>query len=94
MVKCKCGSTDYRTEQSGQHIKAICNKCDSYIQFLPQGMNGESLMYFGKYKGFKLNAIPPDYLVWLYENVKTNGSLKLYIEANLDSFKRQIYQSK
>jgi hypothetical protein len=33
----RCGSVnDYRTVQSGPHIKAICNGCDRYIKFLKQ----------------------------------------------------------
>lgn len=31
----RCGSVnDYRTVQSGPHIKAICNGCDRYIKFM------------------------------------------------------------
>lgn len=33
----RCGlMDDYRTEESGPHLKAICNGCDRYIKFLPK----------------------------------------------------------
>lgn len=38
VIVCKrCGSVnDYRTEQAGPHIKAICNGCNLYIKFVSQ----------------------------------------------------------
>lgn len=95
-IVCKsCGSVDdYRQEKSGPHVKAVCNGCDKYIQFLPQGFTGESLMYFGKYKDKKLKDIPPDYFIWLYENTKVSGSLKSYIVSNLQQFRQRINESK
>jgi hypothetical protein len=81
-IKCKCGAVDnYRQEQSGPHIKAICNSCGSYIQFLPQGFTDDTIMFYGKYKGRRLGDIPWAYLIWLDENTKVNGSLKLYIQS-------------
>lgn len=82
-IICKrCGSVDdYRTEPTGPHIKAICNGCNQYIQFLPQGFTDDSIMFYGKYKGKRLGSIPWPYLVWLDDNTKVNGSLKLYIQS-------------
>ncbi len=51
-------------------------------------------MFYGKYKGVSLKAIPPSYFVWLYENTKVSGSLKAYIEANLTSYKQQIFEAR
>jgi uncharacterized protein (DUF3820 family) len=94
-IQCKkCGSTKYHTEPSGPHTKAICDECGSYIQFLQQGFTGETIMFYGKYKGRRLDSIPPDYLVWLYENTKVSGSLKTYIESNLNSYKQKIFEAK
>lgn len=45
-----------------------------------------SLMPFGKYKGDRLIDVPGSYLLWLYENDKA-GSIKGYIEDNLDAIK-------
>lgn len=94
-IQCKCGSNDYRVEKSGPHQKAICNVCNEYIQFIPQNnFTGETIMFYGKYKGKPLNSIPPDYFVWLYENTKTSGSLKKYIQDNLTIFKQRIFDAK
>lgn len=57
-------------------------------------MDDNSIMPFGKYKGNKMIDVPADYLLWLYENNKTKGGLKAYIEDNLDVIKDQIKRSK
>ena len=54
-------------------------------------MNDESLMPFGKYKGEKMANVPPDYLIWLYDNNKCYGQLKDYIFDNMDVLKSEIY---
>lgn len=46
-----------------------------------------SKMPFGKYKGDRLIDIPASYLLWLYENDRA-GSIKSYIEENLDAIKK------
>lgn len=58
-------------------------------------MNDESLMPFGKYKGEKMANVPPDYLLWLYENGKCFSDIKKYIKDNLDAIKSEIsYKAK
>jgi uncharacterized protein (DUF3820 family) len=62
-------------------------------------MNDESVMPLGKYKGEKMANIPPDYLIWLYENAKVYGDvmaeIKDYIKDNLDVLKAEIeYKNK
>jgi len=58
-------------------------------------MNDESIMMIGKYKGQKMANIPPDYLLWLYENGNIYGELKSYIKDNLDVLKVEInYKNK
>ncbi len=47
-------------------------------------LSDDSLMPFGKYKGTKMANVPASYLRWLYDNNKCNGSVKDYIEDNLD----------
>src|SRR6476660_1838875 len=72
-IICKnCGLVDdYRTEQAGPHIKAICNGCDQYIKFLPQG--GEPTLHFGKFKGRTISSMTKpteiQYLYWLLGNM-------------------------
>lgn len=58
-------------------------------------MTDESTMPIGKYKGEKLANVPPDYLLWLYENGNIYGELKEYIKDNLDVIKSEFeYKNK
>lgn len=88
-VTCKnCGSVnDYRTELSGQHLKAICNVCDRYIKFLPQN-NPVLVMPFGKFKDREISSLTSkeevEYLTWGVSNLKLSTSIKLSIKAHLD----------
>lgn len=51
-------------------------------------LTDNDLMPFGKYKGDKMINVPASYLLWLYENDKCNGTVKKYIEDNLDAIKQ------
>ena len=47
-------------------------------------------MPFGKHKGKLLSQVPPDYLLWLYNDSQLKGTnldpiIKAYIEANLEA---------
>jgi len=53
-------------------------------------LTDESIMPIGKYKGEKMANIPPEYLLWLYENGNIYGELKNYIKDNLDVIKAEI----
>ena len=58
-------------------------------------MTDDSIITFGKYKGQKLANIPPEYLLWLYENSNIYGELKAYIADNLEVIKSEInYKAK
>jgi uncharacterized protein (DUF3820 family) len=58
-------------------------------------MNDESIMPFGKHKGEKMANIPPDYLLWLFDNGKCYGEVRQYIEDNLEVLKSEIeYKNK
>lgn len=72
----RCGSVnDYRTEQAGPHIKAVCNGCDSYLKMLPQ--QNEPELYFGKYKGRKLSSlVEKEELGWIQWAVRNCTNLK------------------
>jgi len=79
IVCTRCGLVDdYRTEKSGPHIKAICNGCDRYIKFLPQG-NEEPTLHFGKYKTRTIKSMTsPDetsYLRWILGNLPKLGNV-------------------
>ena len=58
-------------------------------------MTDDSIITFGKYKGQKLANVPPEYLLWLYENGNVYGELKAYIADNLEVIKSEInYKAK
>lgn len=85
----RCDSTnDYRVEQSGPHKKAVCNKCNRYIKFIPQ--SDKTLLHFGKYKGREIVTMRSDdelaYLYWLQKTNIKRG-LKIEIENHLKSSK-------
>lgn len=83
-IQCKaCYSKEYITEKSGQHIKAVCAKCGTYIKFLPQN-NPIERMPFGKFKDLPIKEIEDKkYLVWALENCRIKGSLKIAIENRI-----------
>jgi hypothetical protein len=91
-VTCKnCGSVNYyRTEKSGQHLKAICNGCDRYIKFLPQN-NPVLVMPFGKFKDREIASLTSkeevEYLNWGVNNLKLSTSIKTSITNHLNSLK-------
>jgi len=53
-------------------------------------MTDESIMPFGKYKGQKMANVPPEYLLFIYENGKLFGGVAEYIKENLDVIKAEI----
>jgi uncharacterized protein (DUF3820 family) len=53
-------------------------------------MDDSSLMPFGKYVGEKMANVPPEYLIWLYENNKCYGAVKNYIKDNMDVLKEEV----
>jgi uncharacterized protein (DUF3820 family) len=58
-------------------------------------IDDNSIMPFGKYKGEKMANVPPDYLIWLYENGKCYGDIKQYIAENMEVLKSEIdYKNK
>ena len=58
-------------------------------------MTDDSIITFGKYKGQKLANVPPEYLLWLYENGNIYSELKAYIADNLEVIKSEInYKNK
>lgn len=52
-------------------------------------MTDESLMPFGKYKGYLMVNVPASYLLWLYDSNKCYGELKDYVMVNLEVLIKQ-----
>jgi uncharacterized protein (DUF3820 family) len=58
-------------------------------------LTGESLMPFGKFKGEKMESLPPWYLLKIYENNIRNrnhgrmADVMLYITDNLESLQEK-----
>jgi len=85
MVKCKCGSEKYHTEQNGIHLEAICDDCGSHIKFIPQK---PPQLYIGKYKGKLISEIQDlQYLEWYLGNVRCSATLKQAIVDRIESIK-------
>lgn len=60
---------DYRTSNSGPHVRADCNQCGRYIKFLKQSYAPQSICYTGKYYGKPFSAITDlDWLRWCHAN--------------------------
>ena len=58
-------------------------------------MNDSSLMPYGKYQGQKMANVPPEYLLWIFENNKCTSEVAKYISENMDAIKAEIeYQNK
>ena len=53
-------------------------------------LKDNSLMPYGKHKGQKMANVPPDYLIWLFENNKCTPEVAKYIAENLDVLKAEI----
>ena len=53
-------------------------------------MTDESIMPFGKYKGEKMANVPPDYLLFIYDNGRLFCGVAEYIKENLDVLKAEI----
>ena len=54
-----------------------------------------SVMPFGKYAGQKMANVPPEYLLWIFENNKCSAEVAKYIADNLEVIKSEInYKNK
>ena len=47
-------------------------------------------MPFGKYQGQKMTNVPPEYLLWIFENNKCTPDVAKYIVENMDVLKAEI----
>lgn len=49
----------------------------------------QTTMPYGKYKGKQFKDVPADYLLFVHENHEPFGSLKAYIDDNLETIKTE-----
>jgi hypothetical protein len=49
-----------------------------------QYLTDESLMPYGKYKGWKMIDVPYWHLLWLFDNFKCDAIVRRYIVENKD----------
>ena len=72
----RCGTeNEYYTEQGSIHVKAICNRCNRYIKFLPQ--DKPQIMMLPKYRGVPVSELTDkSYIEWcLSGDVKISHGL-------------------
>lgn len=50
-----------------------------------------SIMSFGIHKGKAMIDVPDQYLLFLYDNNKCNADLRKYIEENIDSINKNVF---
>lgn len=53
-------------------------------------MTDSSIMPYGKHKGEKMANVPPEYLLWIYDNGNLFGGVAEYIKENLDVLKVEV----
>lgn len=76
---------EFYVEESGPHLKALCNHCHSYIKFVSR--DNKVVFHFGKYKGKEVSYIDDiAYLKWVLKEVKLSSKMKSAIEKQISSF--------
>jgi hypothetical protein len=76
-----------------QEIKKqkVMNRHDGYTGFK---YTDQTKIPFGKHEGEKLANIPAEYLIWLFENNRTNPPLTVYVRENLDNLRKEVAMKK
>ena len=57
-------------------------------------LTDKSYMPWGKHQGVEMANVPAYYLLWLYNNNKCSGDVKLYIEDNLQIIEQEYLKKK
>jgi hypothetical protein len=80
-------ANEFYVVQSGPHMKAMCNHCNSYIKFVPQQKEPPKF-YFGKYVGKYVHEIEDvNYLKWALKDMKNlKKPMREAIEKQISSF--------
>lgn len=57
-------------------------------------IDGNYVMRWGLFKGKIIANVPPDYLLWIYQENKAHGAVREYIKLNLAAIRTQISRQK
>jgi len=52
-------------------------------------INADTILTFGKYKNKKICQVPPEYLLFIFENNCCPANIAFYINHNLDDIKKK-----
>jgi len=64
------------------------------IRDMKEVMTDESIMPFGSFKGRKMANVPAWYLISMYEDGGLYGSVKAYVEENMDVLMKERSETK
>ena len=53
-------------------------------------LTDESSMPFGKHAGKKMANVPPEYLLWVYDEDRCSAPVRLYIKENLEDLRSDV----
>lgn len=62
--------------------------------FAGKKLEDKDKMPFGKHKDEKMGNVPPDYLIWIFENNKCTPAVAFYVSENMDTLRKQIANAK
>lgn len=57
-------------------------------------LTDNSKMPYGKHQGEKMANVPPEYLIWCFENNKCNPAVAFYVSENLDNLRKEVENGK
>jgi uncharacterized protein (DUF3820 family) len=73
-----------------KHIAQHCRQCNTFQKYVPQN-NPLEVMYFGKYKGQKIELIEDTaYLTWLYKNLSSGQINMKNPEKLIEALKKRL----
>lgn len=89
ILTCVCGwhgpAGDAKVWRQGQHLRADCPECGTYLKYLAQSI---PKLFFGKFKGKPVDEVAredPRYLAWVLDksNIRLTQSLRRSIAQAL-----------
>jgi hypothetical protein len=59
------------------------DRIESDDSSMPPGAEGDRVLWFGAHEGRDIRGVPPAYLVWLRDNLRLRGRLKVWVDDEL-----------